>query len=141
VDRAVSPGGPHRKINPPTLPPPVGFSHAVVASPGSTVYLGGKAGHRADGVLAGEGLVEQFDQACANVVEALRAAGGGPDHLVSMNIFVTDAETYRSSLGPLGEIYRRHFGRHYPALALFEVTGLFDPAARIELSCVAVLPS
>ena len=133
-------GTPHHLVNPESLPPPRGFSHAVRPAPGRAVYLGGQAGHRADGTMAGPGLMEQFDQALANVVEALGAAGGGPEHLVSVQIFVTDASQYRSSLAEAGEVWRRHLGRHYPALALFEVGGLFDPEARIELVAVAVVP-
>jgi enamine deaminase RidA (YjgF/YER057c/UK114 family) len=139
VDRPVI-DGPHRSVNPSTLAPPTGFSHAVVAAPGRTVYLGGQAGHDADGHLQGQTLVEQFDAACAGVAEALRAAGGQPEHLVSLQVFVTDADSYRANLGPIGEAYRRHFGKRYPAMGLFEVTALFDPKAMVELMGVAVIP-
>lgn len=132
---------PHRLVSPETLPPPTGYAHAVVAAAGTTVYLGGQAGLRADGTLVGEGLVEQFGQACANVVEALRAAGAEPEHLVSLQIFVTDAAAYRAELGPVGESYRRHFGKHFPAMAVLEVSGLFDPSALVELVGIAVIPS
>ena len=131
----------HQIVNPSTLQEPKGFAHAVIAAPGRAVYLGGQTGHRQDGSLAGMDVVAQYDQAAANVVEALRAAGGVPEHIVSLQIFVTDAEEYRRSLRALGEAHRRHFGAHYPATALFEVKGLFDPAARVELLCVAVVPS
>jgi enamine deaminase RidA (YjgF/YER057c/UK114 family) len=131
---------PHTLVNPPTMLRPVGFSHAVVAAPGRTVYLAGQAGHRPDGSLAGPGLVEQFHRACANVVEALAAVGGRPEHLVSMQIFVTDAGMSRRQLDDLGRAYRSHFGRHFPAMALFEVTGLFDPEATVELCGIAVVP-
>jgi enamine deaminase RidA (YjgF/YER057c/UK114 family) len=134
-------GSPHRVVNPADLSPPSGFSHAVVAAPGRTVYLGGQTAHGPDGSLQGETVVEQFDAAAANVVRALSAVWAGPEHLVSMHIYVTDATAYRHALGRLGPIYRRHFGRHYPAIALFEVTGLFDPRARVELVCVAMIPS
>jgi enamine deaminase RidA (YjgF/YER057c/UK114 family) len=130
----------HRIVNPPGLAEPVGFAHAVVAALGRTVWLGGQAGHDADGKLEGATLMEQFDRAAANVVEALRAAGGQPDELVSVQLFVTDAAGYRASAAELGEIWRRHFGRHYPAVALFEVSGLFDPAALVEIVAVAVVP-
>lgn len=130
----------HRIVNPDTLPPAVGYAHAVVAAPGRTVFLGGQTGHRPDGTLAGEGLVAQFEQACANVVEALRAAGGRPEHLVSVQIYVTDARAYREALKEIGQAYRRHFGKHYPAMVLFEVTGLFDPGSVVELLCTAVIP-
>jgi enamine deaminase RidA (YjgF/YER057c/UK114 family) len=131
---------PHELINPESLPPPRGFSHGVRPAPGRTIYLGGQAGHRPDGTLAGPGLVEQLDQALANVVEALRAAGGRPEHLVSIQILVTDAAAYRSRLREVGEVWRRHLGRHYPAVTMFEVAALFDPDAVLELGSVAVVP-
>ena len=104
------------------------------------MYLGGQTGHRADGTLAAGGLTEQFDAACANVVTALPAAGALPEHLVQVQIFVTDAAEYRALLEPLGLAWRERFGRHYPALGLFEVAGLFDPKAKVELMGVAVIP-
>jgi enamine deaminase RidA (YjgF/YER057c/UK114 family) len=131
---------PHRIVNAPSLAEPVGFAHAVVAAPGRTIWLGGQAAHDADGELQGATLAEQFDRAAANVVEALRAAGGRPDQLVSMQLFVTDAAEYRASLAELGDVWRRHFGRHYPAVALFEVGGLFDPGALVEIVAIAVVP-
>ena len=137
----MSPDGRHELINPGTLPPPQGFSHAVRPAAGRTIYLGGQAGHRSDGTLAGPGLLEQLDQALANVVEAIGAAGGRPEHLVSVQILVTDADAYRSRLPQAGEIWRRHLGRYYPAVTLFQVGRLFDPQAVVELLCVAVVPA
>jgi enamine deaminase RidA (YjgF/YER057c/UK114 family) len=140
VDRPVT-DSPHELLNPESLPPPRGFSHAAVAAPGRTVHLAGQTGHLADGTLAGDGIVAQFDQACANVVEALRAAGGGPDHLVSLLIYTTDLGAYRGERPQIGEAYRRHFGRHYPAMALIGVSELVDPAATVELVGIAVVPA
>jgi enamine deaminase RidA (YjgF/YER057c/UK114 family) len=143
VDRPVSDeasgSSPHRLVNPSSLLAPQGFSHAVVPAAGGTVYMGGQTGHRADGTID-DGLVAQFDQATANVVEALLAAGGRPEHLVSVQIFVTDAAEYRSALREIGEAWRRHLGRHFPAVSLLEIRGLFDARARVELVCVAVVP-
>ena len=130
---------PHEIINPTALAPPSGFSHAVVARPGRTVYIGGQTAHAADGRLQGGSVVEQFDRAAANLIVALTAAGAGPEHLVQLHIFVTDAAAYRASLNELGRLYRRYFGRHYPAVALFEVQGLFDSDALIELTAIAVV--
>ncbi len=118
-------------VNPPELPEPVGFAHAVVAR--GAVYLGGQIGE-------GETIVEQFDSAAAKVVTALRAAGGEPDQLVSLVIYVTDVGEYRAALAELGEVWRKHFGRRYPAMALVGVSALFEPAAKVELMGVAVLP-
>jgi enamine deaminase RidA (YjgF/YER057c/UK114 family) len=130
---------PHSLINPETLPPPSGYSHAVIASPGTLVSLGGQTGHRADGTIADD-LVEQFDQAASNVAEAVRAAGGRPEHLVQLLIFVTDVAGYRGRREEIGEAYRRHLGKHFPAMALLGVAELFDERAKVELVGVAVVP-
>jgi enamine deaminase RidA (YjgF/YER057c/UK114 family) len=122
----------HRIVNPPDLPEPVGYAHAVVAAAGRTVYLGGQVG-------SGETVVEQFDTAAANLVAALKAAGGEPDDLVSLVVYVTDVDEYAAASRELGEVWRRHFGRRYPAMALVGVSALFDPEARVELMGVAVV--
>jgi enamine deaminase RidA (YjgF/YER057c/UK114 family) len=123
----------HRIVNPPELGEPVGFAHAVVAAPGRTVWLGGQVG-------GGDTVVEQFDAAATDLLAALRAAGGEPDHLVSLVVYTTHVEEYRASTRELGEVWRRHFGRRYPAMALVGVSALFDPDARVELMGVAVVP-
>jgi enamine deaminase RidA (YjgF/YER057c/UK114 family) len=130
---------PHRVLNPDTLPPPSGFSHVVIPAPGRLVFLAGQTGHGADGSID-PGLVEQFERAAINVAAALDAAGGSPSDLTSIQIFVTDVSAYRAARGPIGAAYRRVLGTHYPAMSLFEVAALFDPAARVELVCTAVIP-
>jgi len=139
VEREV--GTPHRAVNPPSLPRPSGFSHAIVAAPGRTVYLAGQTATGPDGVMRGSTIAEQFDSAARNLLTALAAAGGRPEHLVSMQIFTTDLKAYKADLKAIGAAYRRHFGRHYPAMALLEVKGLFDPDAMVEVQAVAVIPA
>ena len=68
------------------------------------------------------------------------AAGGAPGHLVSLHVYTTEVAAYRAAPAELGAAYRRHLGRHYVATALFEVAGLFDPAAKVELVGIAVVP-
>ena len=118
-------------VNPPELPEPVGYAHAVVA--GGVVYLGGQIGE-------GTTVVEQFDSAAGKLLTALRAAGGEPEHVVSLVVYTTEIEEYRASTSELGAVWRRHFGRRYPAMAVVGVDALFDPAARVELMGVAVIP-
>jgi enamine deaminase RidA (YjgF/YER057c/UK114 family) len=132
VDRPVS-----ELINSPELAPPVGFSHAVRA--GDTVYLAGQTALAPDGSIVGETIAEQFDVAAGNLMTALRAAGGGPEDLVSLQVFVTSVSEYKQSLMALGRVWRTHFGRRYPAMGLFGVSELFDAAAKVELMGVAVL--
>jgi enamine deaminase RidA (YjgF/YER057c/UK114 family) len=136
VDRPVA--SPHEIRNPESLPRPSGFSHAVVAQAGRTVYLAGQTAQRVDGSAVAGTMAEQFDVAAHNVVLALGAAGAHPQDLVSMQIFVTDIAEYRRASKQIGDAYRRHFGRHYPAMALLEVSRLFDPGAMVELMCIAV---
>jgi enamine deaminase RidA (YjgF/YER057c/UK114 family) len=138
MDRAMSS---HRIVRAPGLPEPSGYAHAVVAEPGTVVYLGGQTAQGSDGAIRGRTIVAQLDAAAGNVVAALAAAGGRPEHLVSVAIYVTDVAEYRASLGELGRVYRRHLGRHYPAMALLGVSALFDDAAKVELVGVAVIPT
>jgi enamine deaminase RidA (YjgF/YER057c/UK114 family) len=132
LDRSVS-----DLINSRDLAAPVGFSHAVRA--GDTVYLAGQTAQDRDGAIVGTSIVEQFDLAAGNLVTALRAAGGEPEDLVSLQVFVTTVAEYKQSLMALGHVWRRHFGRRYPAMGLFGVTELYDPAAKVELMGVAVV--
>ncbi len=126
-------------VTAPDLAAPVGYAHAVVSGPGRLVHLGGQTALDADGAISGTTLVEQFDVAAGNVVAALRAAGGEPDDIVSMQIFVTDVADYRANLRQLGEVWQRHFGRRYPASGLFGVVRLYDEEALVELMAVAVV--
>lgn len=129
---------PHEIRNPDTLPPAQGFSHAVIAQAGRTVYLAGQTAQQTDGSVTGTTLAEQFDVAAGNVVKALEAAGAHPQDLVSIQIFVTDVAEYQRTSKQIGEAYRRHFGRHFPAMALLEVSRLLDPKAKVELMAIAV---
>lgn len=132
---------PHRIVEVPELAEPRGFSHAVVAAPGTTVYLAGQTAHGKDNVVHGETLVEQLDAAAGNVVAALRAAGAEPNHVTSMIMYVTDVAEYRATVRELLPVWRKHFGRYYPAVALIGISELVDPAAKVELVCTAVIPS
>jgi enamine deaminase RidA (YjgF/YER057c/UK114 family) len=129
----------HEIVTAPGLAAPSGYAHAVIAAPGRTVHLGGQTAQAADGSIQGTTIAEQFDLAAGNLIEALRAAGGKPDDLVSLQVFVTNLAAYRLSMGVLGGVWRRHFGRRYPAMAVIGVTELFDPRALVELVGVAVI--
>jgi len=132
---------PHEIVTAEGLAEPVGFAHAVVAAPGATVYLGGQTAQGPDGAIVGETMAEQFDVAAGNVVTALAAARSAPDQLVSLIIYTTSVPEYRAALSELGPLWRKHFGRHYPAVALLGVAALFDDAAKLELVGTAVVPA
>ncbi|MDT5027438.1 MAG: hypothetical protein QOE61_3864 [Micromonosporaceae bacterium] len=133
-------GSAHELVDAWELPPAVGYSPAVVAAPGRQVFLGGQAAQDRDGRIVGSTVTEQFDVAATNMLTALRAAGGAPEDVVSLLIYVTDVRQYRNSSRAIAPLYRRHFGRHYPAITMLGVSELFDEGALIELVGTAVIP-
>ncbi|MBI4280095.1 MAG: RidA family protein [Armatimonadetes bacterium] len=129
-----------RIINPSSLPPPRGFNHGILTSGGDILFLAGQDASDAAGRIVAPGdLVGQIEQLVRNLRAVVEAAGGSLRDIVKLNIFVRDREPYVTNLGPIGERYRAHFGDHYPAMALFEVTGLFREAALIEMEGIAVI--
>ncbi|MCS5736091.1 RidA family protein [Herbiconiux daphne] len=126
-------------INPPSLPKPSGYAHGIKV--GSTVYLGGQTAMGADGTIVEGGIVEQFRQAFSNVLATLEHAGGSPDDLVEVTIYLTDVPDYQAHGREIGRIWRELAGSHYPAMAGIGITALWQPEALIEIKGVAVLPS
>ena len=131
------------RVNPPGLATPSGFSHAVatVVSEGSrVVFLAGQTGMDATGGIVGGGLVAQFEQALANLLAALEAAGGRPEQLASLTVYIVDMDDYRARARDVGAVWRRLVGRDYPAMAGIGVARLWDAEAVVELQGAAVLP-
>lgn len=127
------------RINPPELGPPSGFSHAVVGE-GRVVFLAGQTALDADGSIVGSDVVAQFEKALANLLTALDAAGGSPEHLASMTVYIVDMEDYRAHAREIGQVWKRLVGQHYPAMAGIGVSRLWDDAALVEVQGHAVLP-
>jgi enamine deaminase RidA (YjgF/YER057c/UK114 family) len=127
-----------RRVNPRSLARPSGFSHAVVAR-GTTVFLAGQTGMDASGAIVAGGVVAQFDQALANLLTALREAGGAPDALTSLTVYIVDVEDYRAHAAAIGEVWRRLVGSDYPAMAGIGVARLWDDDALVELQGYAVI--
>jgi enamine deaminase RidA (YjgF/YER057c/UK114 family) len=134
-------GGGHEFVNPESLGPSTGFSHVALAAPGRVAFLAGQIAQAPPESLAVMGVVEQFAGAALALATALEGAGGRREDLMWLQIFVTDVAAYHSALKELGAAWRDVFGRHYPAMGLFGVTGLFVPEARVELMGIAVIPS
>jgi enamine deaminase RidA (YjgF/YER057c/UK114 family) len=128
------------RVNPPELSPPAGFSHAVVATGSRLVFLAGQTALDADGKVVGDTLPEQFTRALANLLTALRAAGGAPADLARVTVYATDVAAYRTHARELGRVWRELAGRDYPAMAVVEVVRLWDERAMVELDGFALLP-
>ncbi|MFE5545078.1 RidA family protein [Streptomyces sp. NPDC056534] len=125
--------------NPAELAPPTGFSHAVTATGTRLVFLAGQTALDSEGAVVGDTLAEQFTTALANLLTALRHAGGTPADLARVTVYTTDVDDYRAHAPELGRIWRRLAGRDYPAMAVIGVVRLWDEQARVELDGFAVL--
>ena len=122
-------------INPEALGAPKGWNNGLLApSGGRLLFIAGQTGCDEGGDFAG-----QFGRALDKVIAVLREAGGEPQDLARLTIYVTDLAAYRASLKALGEGWRARLGKHYPAVALLEVSGLVDVGAVVEIEATAVL--
>ncbi|MFP3580090.1 RidA family protein [Arthrobacter sp. SIMBA_036] len=128
----------HQTINPESLPKPSGFAHGILA--GNTVFLGGQTALDKDMNIVPGGIVEQFTQAFTNVLTTLREAGGQPEDLVNVTIYLTDVDDYMANGREIGRIWREMAGSQYPAMAGIGVTRLWQKEALIEIQGIAVIP-
>lgn len=128
----------HTLLQPAGWPRPVGYANGILAR-GDMIFTGGLIGWDAEQRFA-EGLVEQARQALVNITVVLAEAGAMPEHLVRMTWYVVDMEAYRAAGPALGRAYRDVIGRHYPAMAVVEVTRLVEPQALVEIEATAVIP-
>jgi enamine deaminase RidA (YjgF/YER057c/UK114 family) len=131
-----------RAINPAALAAPIGFAHGwLVGGDGAstrTLYLAGQCGYDQDGRITAPGdLVGQLDRALANIKQVLDAAEMTFDDVVQLNFYVTSRDDYAIARVEFGKVWRRHCGRHFPAMAMFMVSALFDPQAVIEVQGIA----
>jgi enamine deaminase RidA (YjgF/YER057c/UK114 family) len=129
------------RINPEELARPSGFAHAVRATGTVTVHLAGQTAMDAEGRIVGDGVVGQFEQALSNLLAALRAAGGGPEHLASLTIYIVDVPDYRAHAREIGRVWQRLAGTDYPATAGIGVARLWDDDALVEVQGTAELPA
>jgi enamine deaminase RidA (YjgF/YER057c/UK114 family) len=126
------------RVNPSDLAAPSGFSHAVVAE-GRVVLLAGQTALDRDGRVVGDTVVEQFEVALSNLLTALRAAGGTPEQLASLTVYIVDMADYRAHAREIGRVWRRLVGSTYPAMAGIGVSRLWDAEALVEVQGLAVL--
>ena len=130
-----------RIVNPPALGRPRGYANGVLAPAGGRIlFVAGQVGWDGDQRIVGPGFVEQFERALANVLAVVAEAGGEPEHVVRLTVYVTSKREYLGHLSELGAAWRRTMGRHYPAMALVEVAGLVEDGAKVEIEATAALP-
>lgn len=129
-------------INPGALGEPRGWSNGILApANGRVLFVAGQTAADGAGRVAVRGFVAQFEEALSRALVVLREAGGRPEHVGRMTIYVTDMEAYRAGRRALAEIWKRHMGGWYPAMALVAVSALVDPDAAVEIEMTAVVPA
>lgn len=126
------------RINPSELARPSGFAHAVVGR-GTTIFLAGQTALDQSGRIVGDGVVAQFERALGNLLTALAAAGGRPDQLASLTVYIVDMDDYKEHSGEIGAVWKRLIGRDYPAMAGIGVRRLWDAEALVEVQGFAVI--
>jgi enamine deaminase RidA (YjgF/YER057c/UK114 family) len=129
---------PNILLQPPGWPQPRGFAYGIRAR-GEMIFVGGMIGQDREGRFA-EGFVAQAKQVLANIAAVLADAGASPQHIVRLTWYVRDMDEYLADLGALGAAYRDIMGRHFPAMAVVEVSRLVEAEARLEIEATAVLP-
>ena len=126
-------------INPESLGAPRGYSNGVLIEGGRLLFISGQVGWDQQQQIVSDDLVEQFDRALTNVIAVVDEAGGKPDQIARLIIYVTDKNEYRDRMKEIGERYRARMGKHFPAMVLVEVKSLLEDRAKIEIEGTAVL--
>lgn len=125
-------------INPESLGAPRGYSHGLLMRGSSILFVAGQIGWDENQTIVAGGFAAQFERALGNVLEVVGAAGGTPERIGRLTIYVTHKQEYLDAVAEVGAAYRRLMGRHYPAMALVEVTALLEPGAKVEIEATAV---
>ncbi len=129
-------------INPEALGTPSGYSNGLlVDGGGKLLFIAGQIAWDNNQKIVSDDFVEQFDKALANVMTVLRAAGGEAENIARLVIYVTDKIEYRERTKEVGDRYRKHMGKHFPAMVLVQVAGLLDDRAKVEIEGMAVIPA
>ena len=126
-------------INPESLGAPRGYSNGVLAKGGALLFIAGQIAWDEQQQIVSADFVEQFDRALANVIAVVREAGGTPEQIAQLAIYVTDKSEYHRRMREVGERWRARMGRHFPAMALVEVKSLLEDEAKVEIEGIAVI--
>ena len=127
-------------LQPPGWARAKGFANGIAAS-GNLVFIAGQVGWTGQGEWRETSFAGQFRQAMRNIVDVLAQAGGRPEHIVRLTWYVLDKQEYLGALQEVGAAYRELMGRHFPAMAVVQVSGLMEDLARLEIEATAVIPA
>jgi enamine deaminase RidA (YjgF/YER057c/UK114 family) len=126
-------------LQPPGWARAKGFSNGIAAK-GNLVFIAGQIGWTGECKWEARDFAGQFRQALKNILDVLKEANGKPEHIVRLTWYVLDKQEYLNALKGVGEAYRELMGRHYPTMAVVQVSGLIENEARLEIEATAVVP-
>ena len=126
-------------LQPPGWARAKGFSNGIAAK-GTLVFIAGQIGWTGDCKWEARDFAGQFKQTLKNILEVLAQVNGKPEHIVRLTWYVLDKQEYLDSLKGVGEAYRQLMGKHYPTMAVVQVSGLVEAEARLEIEATAVVP-
>ena len=126
------------KTNPPALskPNPGTYTHVVKA--GKLLFIAGQTGVDAAGTVVGPGMKEQLEQVMINLLAALKSEGADFSHVAKTTTFVTSVTEFRNP--EVAAVRARYLGANPPANTLVQIQQLADPAYKVEIEAIAVLP-
>jgi enamine deaminase RidA (YjgF/YER057c/UK114 family) len=128
-------------VNPATLGKPSGYNNGMMAPAGaSALEIAGQVAWDNAHRIVTKDFVGQWDQTLRNFLDVVKHAGGGPEHVAEMTIFITDKQAYLDNTKKLGEVWRALMGKNYPAMACVVVAGLVEEGAQVEIKGTAYLP-
>jgi enamine deaminase RidA (YjgF/YER057c/UK114 family) len=126
-------------LQPAGWPRPKGYSNGI-STKGRMIFTAGIVGWDEREMFPEYSLHGQFAQALRNTLAILAEDGAGPEHVVRMTCYVLDRGEYLNSRDEIGTAWREIMGKNYPAMALVEVKGLVEGAAKVEIETTAVVP-
>jgi enamine deaminase RidA (YjgF/YER057c/UK114 family) len=126
-------------LQPPGWARAKGFSNGIACS-GNLVFIAGQIGWTGQGKWEARDFAGQFKQTIKNILAVLAEANGRPEHIVRLTWYVLDKQEYLGALKDVGDAYRELMGRHYPTMAVVQVSGLVEDEARLEIEATAVVP-
>lgn len=123
-------------INPAELPSIPGVSQAMIGDGRLLVWISGQVAVDESGRIVGHDDAEsQARQCLANIDAVLKLAGASRSDVVKLGVFLIDI----ADRPAVARARAAFFGDHAPASTLVEVSGLVDPALRVEIEAVAIV--
>ncbi len=130
----------HQTINPADWGIPKGYSNGILAAPGRLLFVAGQVGWNKEEKFTSEVFAEQFEQALANVMAVVEAAGGKAEDICRFTMYIVDKKKYLADLKSVGQAYRKHMDKNFPVMAMVEVSQLIEDQAQVEIEATAVIP-